>query len=247
MGMANRRLFKGVVAVALGAGTLVGSGCLLPYACPKLSCVRGVTADEQQPNCHAFRIDVSGDQVDIGESAVAVSFRRITPSVGGTLLPQVRLAIDYGYYVAGIALNYNVGRVHTTRVRLYRPGYQLVELDSWALGDRIVWKEAVDAAAQETAIDDLLSPTSATGIAERLYRKPGNAEVHRLPMTAFDDDMEPLYFAVFEYEHVATLATSAVEAERIHEKARELGSAIEAERLREKARELRKIAAEWGG
>jgi hypothetical protein len=181
-----------------------------------------VSTEEQQSDCHAFRIDVSGYQQDLGVSQMAVRFRRVAPSFGGLLPPQVGFSVDYGYYVVGIALNYNVGHIHSTRLRLYRPGYQLVELDSWALADHVVWKGATGVAAQEKAIDDLMTVTSLS-CSEEIWLKFWNVGEHQhLPSAAFGDDKEPLRFAAAEYQRVATLAPNAAEAERIRNKAREL-------------------------
>ena len=68
---------------------------------------------------------------------------------------QVKLSADYGVAVIGIALNYFVHTNHTVALRIYRPGFELVELHSWERGGQAVWKPADGVVAQEQVLDRL--------------------------------------------------------------------------------------------
>src|SRR4029077_15165283 len=135
------------------------SGCLVPYAYPKISWTPSVSVRANPEEVRAFRVDVTGDVVDIGESD-RYTLSPITPISGDREPSQARISLEYGYYVVGIALNYPVHHGHSTLLRLYRPGYQLVEIKSWEFPGKIAWIPAPDLAAQEKAVDDLLSVPS---------------------------------------------------------------------------------------
>lgn len=115
---------------ALYCGLLLATGCL-PYGYPKLAYVPGYdpTNVRKAAEVHAFRVDVTTDRADLSETA-EWSITEIARTSDGRFPPQTRLSVERGFNVFG-PLTYNVGRSHTTRVRLYSPGHQLVELDSW--------------------------------------------------------------------------------------------------------------------
>src|SRR5438046_2056215 len=87
------------------------SGCLVPYAYPKVSWTPSVSVGAKREEVHAFRVDVTGDIVDIGESD-RFTLTRITPISGDHEPSQARISLEYGYYVFGIALNYPVHHGH---------------------------------------------------------------------------------------------------------------------------------------
>jgi hypothetical protein len=106
-------------------------------------------------------------------------------------------------FVLGIALNYPVYTSHTVAMRLYRPGYDLVEIDSWQLPEKVAWKKAPDLAAQEKELDRLMLTTDeASRPAIWLGRtlRPGSASAaHR----------QALLFGASEYERLAASAQSS--------------------------------------
>lgn len=202
------------------------TGCLLPYTYPKLDYVPGLDSVADGSEVRAFRVDVTAKQVDLGEDG---SFK-LTPiklRPDGSVPGQIGMSLERGVYVAGVALNYNVGRVHTTRVRLYRAGYQLVEVAPWGSSGPIIWAPATDWAAQEKAIDDLLrQPFVSSRVAALAEGKStfwgSKAGTPQLPAILNDSpDVPPaLAFAASEYERVARLAPTRADATRLREKAR---------------------------
>jgi hypothetical protein len=222
-----------LVGVVLLVFCLLATGCLLPYAFPKLSIVPGCdSVGEKTGDVYAFRVDVTADQIDAGETG-EYTITDITPGPDGRVPAQARLTVERGFYVLGIALNYNVGRLHTTRVRLYRPGYQLVELKSWEATDRIDWQPAADWKEQEKAIDDLLRRPAVTASGLRQAKSqqlwfekdcspPCNvAGVNEVTGTG-PRATNVFGLAVGEYERVAGLAPTPEEAARLRGKAEQL-------------------------
>jgi len=69
-----------------------------------------------------------------------------------------------------LAIQYAKQTSHTLRVRVYRPGFALVEICAWTGVQDVHWREAKTLAAQEKTIDDLLAPTVKGS--EETKRKP---------------------------------------------------------------------------
>src|SRR5713226_1954580 len=104
-------------------------GCLFPFAFPKVSQTPLLNLGPEANQIHAFRVDVTKDFWDIGGTD-HLTFAEIT-STSGWLLPRTRLSSTYGIYVCCVAVNYPVYISHSLGLKLYRSGYELVELDSW--------------------------------------------------------------------------------------------------------------------
>lgn len=213
-----RRLLCGLAAPAL-----LATGCLIPYAYPKLdyvpACDVGPASD-----VHAFRVDVSARQIDIGETG-SFTLTEIEPRADGSFPPQVGASVERGYLVLGIAINYNVGRLHATRVRLYRPGHLLVELPAWGSARDVVWTAAPDWAAQEKAIDDLLQRPPVSVSAAHFVKSQGSfwgPENQPRDIGSKTPLPQPYLFAAAEYERVAKLAPAETDAYRLREKAKRL-------------------------
>jgi hypothetical protein len=213
----------------------IASGCLFPYAFPKLSYVPGTAPRQSTPDVHAFRVDATADQIDIGES-VSFALTRIKPKSDGRFPPQAGLSLERGFYVLGIALNYNVGRLHTTRVRLYRPGFQLVELRAWDSADEVAWIIAADWREQEQSVDALLRRPYVTRSGEAFGKATDASrsdetprELGQLPeLTDYSEDSTDVFvLAATEYERIAKLAPTPDDAGRILEKAKRLRAVIE--------------------
>jgi hypothetical protein len=195
---------------------------MIPYAYPKLSFVPGSNpADPTIADLHAFRVDLTAKQIDVGETG-EYSLTPISRSADGSISPLARVSVERGYYVLGIALNYNVGRIHTTRLRLYRPGYELVELESWDSADKIAWKPTSDLIAQEKAIDALLRRPAVTSFGVAQNRKAA-ADTQATPAdSGFTACEETVLFAAAEYERVAGIAQESEGAARLRGKAETL-------------------------
>jgi hypothetical protein len=190
------------------------SGCL-PYVYPKVSWTPSVSVGTNPEEVHAFRVDVTGDVVDIGESD-RYTLARLTPT-GNHEPAQTRVSLEYGLYVVGIALNYPIHHGHTTLLRLYRPGYQLVEIKSWELPGKITWTPAPDLAAQEKAVDDLLNvPTIGPrlGLSGNWLDKDLQGNIALQPGWVSAKHREALLFAASEYDRLALLTPNASEQDR---------------------------------
>jgi hypothetical protein len=216
----RRFSFKIFACLVVSALLFCSSGCLVPYAYPKVSWTRGVSVGPKPEEVRAFRVDVIGDIVDIGETDRFV-LAPITPIFGDREPIQAKISLEYGIYVVGIALNYPIHHGHTTLVRLYRPGFQLVEIKSWEFPGNVTWIGAADLLAQEKAVDDLLTVPSIE--APRLEFSYGRdafshprawSNTELLPGCASAKHREVLLFAASEYDRLALLALTVSETDR---------------------------------
>jgi hypothetical protein len=215
--------------------SLLLSGCLIPYAYPHLSYVADVQDLDPPEDVRAFRIDVSGSIVDVGEND-EFTLTPLTLSKKGRVPSQTDLTLDYGLYVVGVALNYPMHHGHSTLVRLYRPGYKLVELRAWEKPPMVRFEQATSFQDQENTIDNLLSPPSIEAPqAEFGYGRYENSSFCRgqvKPGSTSRKHREALLFAVSEYERLASSTASD----------QNVGKEVSARLLR-KAQELRDQAA----
>lgn len=217
----GRRFLCGI----LFSPCLLATGCLIPYAYPKLDYVPGTDLGTKATDVHAFRVDVTARQVDIGESG-SIRLTEIQPRADGSFPAQTKLSIEHGVYIVGGALNFNVGQMHTTRVRLYRPGYHLVEMPAWGSANDAVWTPAPDWQAQEKAIDDLLQRPAVSASAAHFVKSQGSfwdAENQpRQPpeLTGSPATSRVFAFAAAEYERVAKLASTPENTACLREKAK---------------------------
>lgn len=131
-------------------------GCIVPYAYPRLSYTPQFTVDVPRDELHAFRVDFTNHGADLDSFLPEDGLQQLseisldtTAKVPG----QPKLSADHGFAVIGVALNYIVHTNHTVGLRIYRPGFELVEIHSWEDGDNIVWISAPDIAAQEQVLD----------------------------------------------------------------------------------------------
>jgi hypothetical protein len=213
--MTSGRLAFAVTAI--GATCILASGCL-PYVYPKLDYVPSCDVGSMVTDLHAFRVDVTADRgLMTGERGNHI-ITELTSRAGGNIPPQTRLTVECGFGFFASLIDMSLGRLHATRVRLYRPGYSLIELKPWEIREKVRWEPAPDPVAQEKAIDDLLdrpviSPTSATG--------PQKKREHPLP-TISPETTRVFVFAAAEYERVAALAPTPADSARLRDKARPL-------------------------
>jgi hypothetical protein len=191
-------------------------GCLIPYAYPSFSRVPAIQVGKDCEQTYAFRVDDTRKQIDLDFMTGGGTERdQLTPiAMSGDATPaQSRVSVSHGLLVLGVALNYPTLTSHSVAVRLYRPGYKLIEFKAGESVDAIVWKAAGDLAAQEKALDDLY--TYGTGV---FWLEAGSAsESHR----------QALLFGVSEYDRLAALTqaqgpTCEVAAARLAGKAQML-------------------------
>jgi hypothetical protein len=169
---------------------------------------------------YAFRVDVTKKQADLdlwlGTGDETCTLARIPLSTDRTP-PQTRVSFDHGLIVLGVALNYRTLTSHSVAVRLYRPGFRLVEIKPGDPADRATWEAATGLEAQEAALDNLFGLKG-----ERGRLEPGSASAaHR----------EALLFGASEYDRLASLAS-----------AQRSGQGDQGKRLGEKAERLRSLA-----
>lgn len=188
--------------LSLSTWCLILSGCMVPYAFPHLSCVPGVQLTAIQPDLRAFRVDVTGQVIDRGESEDCL-LSPVTVSPAGATFPQASLSLDYGCYVIGIALNYPIHHGHSTLLRLYCPGYQLAEVRPSAWACKIRLTPAPTIPDQEKAIDDLLGPPSNEVISALHPKSKPSGQVK--PGSCSRQHREALLFAAAEYQRLAAL------------------------------------------
>jgi hypothetical protein len=203
-----------IVACCLSLGILCLSGCLLPYAYPNLSYVPGCDLNLKMPDCHVFRVDVTAGQSDLkedGEYTVVEIPRRSD----GSFPPQFGLSIDFGVYVANPALSFNIGCLHSIRVRIYRPGYQLVQLKPWDSTEKVQWHPTTNWIEQEKAIDALLE-LPVVGIPPVIVIQTPPCDAGYISTKATD------LFVAAEYERVAALAPISEDAARLRQRAEQL-------------------------
>jgi hypothetical protein len=212
MNRARRLLCGGAVPA------LLATGCLIPYAYPKLDYVPGTDLGPKAPDVHAFRVDVTARQVDIGETGT-FTLTEIEPRADGSFPAQTRFSLERGVYLATVPLGFNVGRRHATRVRLYRPGYQVVEVPAWGSAAGARWVPAADWLAQERAVDDLLHRPTVSAGAGAFARAGSSSWDGQLPEVGAPQTARVLVFAAAEYERVALLAPTPEDAACLREKA----------------------------
>jgi hypothetical protein len=195
-------------------------GCLFPFGTPKFCCVPSVDLGSDADDVHVFRVDITRYFADISGddcytySEVPFTFLGWTP-------PQIKVSGVVGIFVFGVALNYPIYVSQSVAARLYRPSYELVELDSWQLPRRVEWKMAPNLTSQEDALDQLfrfakggeLRPATFNPISSQL--NPGSASAaHR----------RALLFGASEYDRLAAgeLASTDEARRRLHDKAEKL-------------------------
>jgi hypothetical protein len=237
------------------------SGCFSHgWAYPTASFVPAVSIAPAPQDVRAFRIDVKddlyfhsmqrNDLFDEGEDDLYV-MSEMTIRLGDRLCPQAKLAFDYGWdsgaspaattpFVRGWETN------HTILVRLYRPGYKTVEIQSWQLAVNPDWKEAKALVSRERAIDDLVTTfeRDARAHAKAFINRATNDSGQRLetprdsavfarlaPGSTSASHRAALIFAASEYELLAHAATDGADRD------------VTA-RVTQKALDLRKLAAD---
>jgi hypothetical protein len=176
----------------LASPVLFASGCLVPYwVSPSISFIPATPVSAPADTVYAFRVDTRQSTVCFpGPLRATHQLTPITINPDGDLPAQLRVSCTRGFLAMCVALNYCTWHQDSIAVRLYRPGYDTIELPSWALGMEVSWRKATTHAAQSKAVDDLVAGDF----------EPGSIAVeHR----------RALLFAAAEYERlVSSIADS---------------------------------------
>jgi hypothetical protein len=205
---------------ALGAGLLLGpllSGCFVPVgaAWPSVAVTPPLRANAEADQVRAFRVETAqsvGSLEFSGENEYVM--REVPVAAGGWVSPQAAVACDYCWYCNFIALSYGNLKHHTVRVRLYRPGCETVEVDSWDLPHQVTWTGVADLAGEEKGVDDLMTARQDRW-REMMVRQdreaPQGPDAERLfgglaPGSKSPEHRKALLFAAAEYQRLAKRA-----------------------------------------
>jgi hypothetical protein len=116
--------------------------------------------------------------------------------------PQRKTSVTFGLFTLPLPLFYHVS--HRLLVRLYRPGFQLLEVTSENQGQPIIWQAAPDLQSQAEALDALFP-----GPFSELSRG-SQSPAHR----------EALLFGASEFDRLAAQAKDQERAEWWRERAK---------------------------
>jgi hypothetical protein len=191
---------------------LSSSGCVIPYAFPKLDYTRALQLDAPPTEVHVFRVDktqiTTPYPVNIRER-----LSQISAGSNGKVAAQFKPSLRSGIYMFMVALNYDFGSGKYLALRAYRPGYELVEIESLEKVEQIHWTPAKDWAAQEQAVDSLLPDPHHESRGSCLQQEVGSSSAaHR----------QALLFGAAEYDRLAQIAETPDDQMRCQRKARNL-------------------------
>lgn len=190
------------------------SGCIIPYAFPKVDFTRALQLDAQT-DARFFRVDKT--QVTLPYPAfVKEQLSQIPVTKSGTVAAQFKPSFRNGIYLFMGVLNYDFGQGRHLALRAYRPGFELVEIESMEQFERIDWIPAEDLAAQEQALDSLV--TIERYVDYMIQAEGSSSAAHR----------EALLFGAAEYERLADSLPEASEMQsRLYRKAAKLKARAE--------------------
>lgn len=230
--MRGRRPLGRMVLRACGLMSLLLSGCMLPYAYPTVSYVPPVRVGTARDEVHAFRVDIadddhSGDYLPERDRYV---LHPLPLHPDGSFDSQIKVAVDYGWFLNCLAYFSDGYTHHTMRVRLYRPGYQTIEIEPWQKDARLEWVEVRSPEEREQAIDDLVSTWDTTPIAiqnrvsQAGFVPPRDPLVFRYlaPGSAGGGHLRALQFAAREYERLGRNTPEPELRDRLQAKAKAL-------------------------
>jgi hypothetical protein len=210
--------------------SLLMAGCIpIGYAYPTVSYIPATPVSAPTDEVHAFRVDVADDDnsPEFAEDDEYV-LQRLPLEKDGRFDSQVKVSVDYGWFWNWIAYVYDEYTHHTLMVRLYRPGYHTIEIESWQKTGKVEWQPAKSLDEQEKAIDDLLSTWTRSRMStQHLYNQvgpPRDSSVFRYLAagTASDEHLQALQFAASEYERLQKEVTDAAVRSRLESKAKAL-------------------------
>ena len=208
------------VGVAFLASGLAGCIPFVPiyYAYPTMTFVPGTNVGAEHEEVHAFRV-VIADEISCPEYMKPGSYRlgELPIKASGEVPGQLSMNVDTGFVWNCIALSYDEQTCHTVRIRLYRPGYDLVEITSEDTRGKIKWEKAGSAVRQEKAVDQLLAPTADSTWAQANRDRPDNHwGFDQLdPGSKNQGHRKALVFAAEQYERIAELAGEQMGAQAV--------------------------------
>ena len=223
--MQTSPLRLGTACLAGLLGPCMFGGCApLIYAYPKLHhfAVRDVNAPAG--DVHAFRRKTSRSGFDVLETQdVSLAPVRLADDAHKVSHTEVTLKSYVGIVSA---LSHGWWTDHSIALRLYRPGYHLVEIEPGQEVEYVLWTPAPTLAEQERAVDILLSldrppPRTLASLHESSYPEwgpplhvPSFPIVDEKPLLPFLEtrrsrrEREVLRFAAGEYSRLAAILES---------------------------------------
>jgi hypothetical protein len=190
---------------------------LAAIALPNISYVPGQQLTDSADQLHVFRIDVTEKSSYLGIPAGAeYRFGEVSLDENAYCGSQLKASIDYSWAYqsfanawCGIPKGETVS--HSLIVRIYRRGYDTVEIGSWKKDPPIEWVPVIDVREQEKAIDDLLSTIERKGGSDKreseMARGPFHDEReqfgHLVNGSMSETHQKAMLFAAREYEWLA--------------------------------------------
>jgi hypothetical protein len=191
---------------------LLAFGCIPYRAHPTLDYTPAVQLPVDSTDVRAFRVDITCSTHDVGLIPPTAN-ERLTeiPVTHETRIgPQFKAGTDYGFVIIGVALNYVTRSSDSLAMRIYRPGFETVEIRTWERVNGVTWIPATTHGAQEAALDKLL---------------PSGCE--REPRT--EANKKALEFVAGEYDRLATGTADGEQRKRLEDKARKLRRTFQGE------------------
>lgn len=137
------------------------TGCLY-YAYPTLTHTPELAVRNDDGGAHAFRVEINRTERKLDPTSTEYTLMRIPMDRKGVIPSQLELAPATGVLNLGLVDGQPHERSHfTMHVRVYRPGFQTLEVKAWEKTRQLQWTPAADLLAQEKAIDDLLADPAA--------------------------------------------------------------------------------------
>jgi len=218
--VAMMRACLALVPVLLGCA----AGCVpLVYAYPSVSLVPALNLGPAHDNIYAFRVDIADDDSSSHFAKPGhYRFRQVHIAPHGSVVAQGKVGMDSGFYWNLFVTCFAQKTDHTIRLRLYRPGFNLIEIQSWQGDASLEWQAVPGPAGQEQVVDALLRPTGKG-------TWPGRDQVWGFgqldPGSASSEHRHALLFAAAEYQRLAEdmeidAADGAEACNRCHAKAK---------------------------
>jgi hypothetical protein len=190
-------------------------GCMtLPFCIPEVNTIPPVDLGTTKNDVHIFRVDVTeqmtvdpapGDVLSGPHAVETYELTQVPADAPGVTPRQVGLTFRQGWRKVGLG-NFNTDCLsHTIALRLYRPGFDTIEVQCSRVPREVHWTEAVDLSAQEKALDDVLGVSlfDAKVPLSKAFWVTRKLE----PGTTSDAQRDALLFCAGECERLARRAT----------------------------------------
>jgi hypothetical protein len=174
------------------------AGCLVPYCARSVNHLPPVDLNCDPQEVRAFCVSITRQTVR--EEGIKEIWELRQLEAGPKTPSQSKTSYDFGVYALspGSGPGFLIDTTHALCLRLYRPGFKTVELDTVEPQDKVTWEPAKNVLDRETALDDLFGVT-------KVIVPKGDPEVVRTlePGAKSKEHKAALQFGAMEY---ATLA-----------------------------------------